>query len=55
MGIVTSVLGKNAVLLSSYAASLGLDCPVEARTIFSLVKVWHCELQPAMPVVACRW
>lgn len=31
MGIITSVVGKHAFILSSYAASLGLDCPVEVR------------------------
>lgn len=29
MGIVTSILGKHAALYSSYAAQLGVDCPVE--------------------------
>lgn len=40
MGIVASVLRNNAFILSSYAASLGLDCPVEAscRASFTMTK-----------------
>lgn len=35
MGIVTSILGKHAALYSSYAAQLGLDCPVEVKSCSS--------------------
>ena len=44
LGCICSVLGSKAALISSYAAALGLEAPVEVRYL-SFKKIMHVEVR----------